>query len=157
MRVDVNHNQDIVSESLKSKYGAKINRNLSKAEKSGLKNDNGMKEYILQESWFKAVRIRTTPLNEVTTAVTFKVHYTNRFQELLVVLTLGVLIFFPQLSALGYLPPMITLTSLVVLIFAPGYLIQPLVSEVQSYLQEIPNNASHIAEKFSSEINVVNE
>lgn len=152
MRIDIEHDQDIISESLKSKFGAKITRNLSKAEKNGFNNKNGMKEYVLQESWFKALKIGLIPTSDVKTAVTFKVHYTNRFQEVLVVLTLGVLILFPQLASFGIYLPGLTFASLLGLILAPGYLIKPLISDIKSQLQEIPKNASHISEKFSSEL-----
>ena len=146
MSIVIDFGQDEVSESLKSKYGEKITQNQSKVEKSGFRRENGITEYILQESWYKSVKIRITPLNDSKTSIDFKVNYSNRFQEVLVVLTLGVLISTSVMSTFNIYSRSLTFGLLGALYLAPSRFINPLVSEISVYLQKAQSKESQITE-----------
>ena len=147
MGIIIDLSQEEISESLKSKYGEKLRKNQSKPEKSGSKRKNGMTEYIFQESWFKSVKIRITPLTDSKTSVDFKVNYSSRLQEVLVVLTIGVMVFISVTSTFHAYNPysrILTVVLLGTLYLAPSQLIKSIVSEISFFLLETQSKESQI-------------
>ena len=150
MGIVIDLGQEEISISLKSKYGEKLRINQSKAEKSGFKRKNGMTEYIFQESWFKSVKIRITPLTDSKTSVDFKVNYSRRLQEVLVVLTIGVMVFISVTSTFHAYNPysrILTVVLLGTLYLAPSQLIKSIVSEISFFLLETQSKESQIKEE----------
>lgn len=155
MGIVIDLNQEEVIESLKSKYGEKLRKNQSNAGKSGFKRKNGMTEYILQESWFKSVKIRITPLSDSKTSVDFKVNYSSRLQEVLVILTVGAFIFISVTSTFHAYNPysrILTVALLGTLYLAPSHLIKSIVSEISFSLLETQSKESQIKEESEEDL-----
>jgi hypothetical protein len=89
MRIVINQDQVTVIASLKSVDGVKIARK----PVFFYEGAKGMREYILRESWLKAVRIRTDQASDAKTSVDFKLHRTNRLREVVILLTFASVIF----------------------------------------------------------------
>ena len=150
MAIVIDLGQEEISESLKSKCGEKLRKNQSKSEKSGSKRKDGMTEYIFQESWFKSVKIRITPLTDSKTSVDFKVNYSSRLQEVLVVLTVGAFILISVTSTFHAYNPysrILTVVLLGALYLAPSHLIKSIVSEISFFLLEKQSKESQIKEE----------
>ena len=106
MRIVINQDQDTVIASLKSVDGVKIARK----PVFFYQGRKGMREYILRESWLKAVRIRTKQVRDVKTSVDFKLVRTNRLREVVFLLTFASVIFMMATVASGWklwIPPLL--------------------------------------------------
>tara|TARA_B100000767_G_C19673255_1_gene496189 strand:+ start:640 stop:1077 length:438 start_codon:yes stop_codon:yes gene_type:complete len=145
MRIVINQDQDTVIASLKSVDGVKIARK----PVFFYQGRKGMREYILRESWLKAVRIRTKQVRDVKTSVDFKLVRTNRLQEVVFLLTFASVIFMMATVASGWklwIPPPFTFLFPFCLYFVPYLFFKPFVSEISSFLLERQSAASRLEE-----------
>ena len=172
MRSTINQDQDTVIESLKSVDGVKIARK----PVFFYQGAKGMREYILRESWLKAVRIRTNQVSDTKTSVDFKLHRTNRITtssnlfvrcnlktsvdfklhrtnrllEVVILLTFVSVIFTfvgqGQFGWMQWIPPNFTLLFPFCLYFVPYLFFKPFVSEISSFLLESQSTVSRVEE-----------
>ena len=146
MRIVINQDQDTVIASLKSVDGVKIARK----PVFFYQGRKGMREYILRESWLKALRIGTNQVNDAKTSVDFKLHRTNRLRELAILLTTASLIFTfvgqGQFGWMQWIPPHFTLLFPFCLYLVPYLFFKPFVSEISSFLLERQSAASWLEE-----------
>jgi hypothetical protein len=146
MRIAMNQDQDTVIASLKSVDGVKIARK-PVFFYEGAKE---VREYILRESWLKAVRIRTGQVSDVKTSVVFKLHRTNRLREVVILLTFASVIFTfvgqGQFGWMQWMPPNFTLLFPFCLYFVPYLFFKPFVSEINSFLLESQSTVSLVEE-----------
>ena len=146
MRLVINQDQDTVIASLKSVDGVKIARK----PVFFYQGAKGMREYILRESWLKAVRIRTNQVSDTKTSVDFKLHRTNRLREVVILLTFVSVIFTfvgqGQFGWMQWIPPNFTLLFPFCLYFVPYLFFKPFVSEISSFLLESQSTVSRVEE-----------
>ena len=146
MRIAINQDQDTVIASLKSVDGVK----LARKPVFFYEGAKGMKEYILRESWLKAVRIRTNQVNDSKTSVDFKLHRTNRLREVVILLTFTSVIFTfvgqGQFGWMKWIPPHFTLLFPFCLYLVPFLFFKPFVSVISSFLLESQSTVSRLEE-----------
>ena len=146
MRIVINQDQDTVIASLKSVDGVKIARK----PVFFYQGRKGMREYILRESWLKAVRIGTNQVSDAKTSVDFKLHRTNRLRELAILLTTASLIFTFCWARAIWLDAMDTPSfyTFIPFLFIPRSIpfFKPFVSEISSFLLERQSAASWLEE-----------
>jgi hypothetical protein len=134
MRIVINQDQVTVIASLKSVDGVKIARK----PVFFYEGAKGMREYILRESWLKAVRIRTDQASDAKTSVDFKLHRTNRLREVVILLTFASVIFTfvgqGQFGWMQWMPPNFTLLFPFCLYFVPYLFFKPFVYDINSFL-----------------------
>ena len=146
MRIAINQDQDTVIASLKSVDGVKLGRK----PVFFYEGAKGMKEYILRESWLKAVRIRTNQVNDSKTSVDFKLHRTNRLREVVILLTFTSVIFTfvgqGQFGWMKWIPPHFILLFPFCLYLVPFLFFKPFVSVISSFLLESQSTVSRLEE-----------